>query len=262
MRTWRKIIILVMLLFFAAGLAVFLYPYIQGAIADHEIKERAQDVLEWIESEQTPPDTVNFGQEETLPESSQRDHMELWEAMIAYNETIWEQRQSGLCDPWAYEQPSFTLGDYGLEDEAIGVLTIPSIELEMPVYLGADYDHMAAGAAHLSQTSLPIGGINTNCVIAGHRGWRGASYFRYITDLQPGDTVYITNLWETLAYTVTETRIINPNDVEDILIRPGQDMLTLLTCHPYASGGKQRYVVYCERDHEYTANETEVQKAN
>ena len=25
-------------------------------------------------------------------------------------------------------------------------------------------------------------------------------------------------------------------------------MITLLTCHPYASGGKQRYVVYCERE--------------
>lgn len=53
MRTWRKIIILVMLLFFAAGLAVFLYPYIHGDIADHEIKERAQEVLERIESERT-----------------------------------------------------------------------------------------------------------------------------------------------------------------------------------------------------------------
>ena len=106
---------------------------------------------------------------------------------------------------------------------------------------------MAAGAAHLSQTSLPIGGNNTNCVIAGHRGWRGASYFRYVTDLQPGDKVYITNLWETLAYTVTETKIIKPNEIEKILIQPGRDMVTLLTCHPYASGGKQRYVVYCER---------------
>ena len=33
----------------------------------------------------------------------------------------------------------------------------------------------------LSQTSLPIGGPNTNCVIAGHRGWGGAPYFRYLT---------------------------------------------------------------------------------
>ena len=59
--------------------------------------------------------------------------------------------------------------------------------------------------------------------------------------------VIITNLWETLTYTVRYTDIIEPYEVEKILIREGKDMITLLTCHPYASGGKQRYVVYCER---------------
>lgn len=262
MGVWKKILILFMLLIFAAGLGIFLYPHIQGKVTDRDMKERAQEVLEQFRAEETKPEEEIPAETETNPETVQRNHAELWEAMVFYNETIWEQRQSGLCDPWAYEQPSFTLGDYGLEDEAFGVLTIPSISLEMPVYLGAGYDHMAAGAAHLSQTSLPIGGDNTNCVIAGHRGWCGASYFRYITDLQPGDAVYITNPWETLAYTVTKTKIIAPNDVEDILIQPGRDMLTLLTCHPYASGGKQRYVVYCERTYEFISAETEVHKEN
>lgn len=128
-----------------------------------------------------------------------------------------------------------------------GVISIPSLELELPLFLGAAYQHMADGAAHLSQTSLPIGGNNTNCVIAGHRGWGGAAYFRYITELQPGDEVIITNLWGEMTYTVIDTQIIAPNDVEQILIQEDRDMITLLTCHPYASGGKQRYLVYCER---------------
>ena len=106
---------------------------------------------------------------------------------------------------------------------------------------------MADGAANLSQTSLPIGGENTNSVIAGHRGYGGASYFRYIDKLQIGDTVTVTNLWEELTYRVSEIKIIYPNEVEEILIQPGRELLTLLTCHPYASGGKQRYLVICER---------------
>ena len=57
----------------------------------------------------------------------------------------------------------------------------------------------------------------------------------------------MTNLWETLTYRVSEIRIIDPSDVDEILIQPGRELLTLLTCHPYASGGRQRYVVYCER---------------
>ena len=117
----------------------------------------------------------------------------------------------------------------------------------MPLYLGATNEHLAAGAAHLTQTSLPIGGNNTNCVIAGHRGYGGATYFKYITDLQPGDTVTITNLWESLTYTVYETKIIKPYEVDKIHIQEGKELLTLLTCHPYASGGKYRYLVFCQR---------------
>ena len=117
----------------------------------------------------------------------------------------------------------------------------------LSLYLGATELNLAAGAAQLSQTSIPIGGINTNSVIAGHRGWHGASYFRYITDLEYGDEIIITNLWGELTYKVVDTDIIAPNEVEKVLIHPGKDMITLLTCHPYASGGKQRYLVFCER---------------
>ena len=84
-------------------------------------------------------------------------------------------------------------------------------------------------------------------VIAGHRGWRGADYFRHIDRLQVGDTVTLTNLWETLTYTVADIRIIQPHEVDKIKIQQSRDLLTLLTCHPYANGGRQRYVVYCER---------------
>ena len=129
-----------------------------------------------------------------------------------------------------------------------GVITIPKLELEMPILLGASDANMAAGAAVLNQTSIPIGGINTNCVLGGHRGYQGASYFLHVPELEPGDEVIITNLWEELTYVVVDTDIIAPNEVEKILIQEGKDMITLITCHPYASGGKQRYVIYCERE--------------
>ena len=118
----------------------------------------------------------------------------------------------------------------------------------LSLYLGATNSHLAAGAAQLSQTSIPIGGINTNSVIAGHREYSGASYFRYVPDLKIGDKVIITNLWEELTYVVVDTDIIAPNEVEKVLIQEGRDMITLITCHPYASGGKQRYAIYCERE--------------
>ena len=252
MKLWRKIVILIMLLIFAAGLGIMLYPSLQGAITDHRIIQEAHEFLEKLETIPTKPEAeATEPTEPTEPtETEPVLYPELLNAMQSYNQQLWEEKQAGLCDPWSYEQPSFTLGDYGLEDEVFGVITIPRLQLEMPIYLGATYKHMADGAAHLSQTSLPIGGENTNCVIAGHRGWGGASYFRYITELEAGDEVIITNLWGELRYTVTETKIIDPNDVEEILIQQDRELLTLLTCHPYASGGKYRYVVYCERNQE------------
>jgi sortase A len=167
--------------------------------------------------------------------------------MLAYNHEIFQNGQKDLDGKQAYESPAFRLKDYGLESEVYAVISIPILELEMPVYLGATGRHMSEGAALLSQTSIPIGGQNTNAVIAGHRGWRGASYFRYIDKLQPGDEVIITNLWEELHYAVTEIQIIQPNEVDKILIQPDRELVTLLTCHPYASGGRQRLLVICER---------------
>ena len=182
--------------------------------------------------------------EERKPE---QQYPELLAALQEYNRQLYAEKQSRLIDLEACEEPAADLTAYGIEDEIIGVLEIPAMELTMPVYLGASDAHLAAGAAVLGNTSAPIGGNSTNCVIAGHRGWRGADYFRYIDRLQVGDTVKLTNLWEILTYTVTDIQIIQPHEVEKIKIQPNRDLLTLLTCHPYASGGRQRFVVYCER---------------
>ena len=182
--------------------------------------------------------------EERKPE---QQYPELLAALQEYNRQLYAEKQSRLIDLEACEEPAADLTAYGIEDEIIGVLEIPAMELTMPVYLGASDAHLAAGAAVLGNTSAPIGGNSTNCVIAGHRGWRGADYFRHIDKLAVGDAVKLTNLWETLTYTVADIRIIQPHEVEKIKIQPNRDLLTLITCHPYASGGRQRFVVYCER---------------
>ena len=179
--------------------------------------------------------------------ANEQKYPELVAALLEYNRQLYAEKQCNLTDLEACEEPAADLTVYGIEDEVIGVLEIPTMELTMPVYLGASDEHLAAGAAVLGNTSAPIGGDNTNCVIAGHRGWRGADYFRHIDRLQVGDTVQLTNLWETLTYTVTDIQIIQPHEVDKIKIQQDRDLLTLLTCHPYASGGRERYVVYCEK---------------
>lgn len=244
MGKWRNALILAMLMVFLAGLVLFLYPYLHGAMLDRSVRVSAESFLELVAP--TDPVPNQPAQEEAVPTEAPMEQETLWDAVTAYNLQIWDERQADLTDPWAYQQPSFTLGDFGLEEEIFAVISIPKISLEMPIFLGATSEHLAAGAAHLSQTSLPVGGRNTNCVLAGHRGWQGGTYFRDIVSLEPGDQVQITNLWGTLLYRVRETRIIESYEVDKIKIQPNQDMLTLITCY-YGSSHKMRFAVYCER---------------
>ena len=223
----RKKAFLLAALLVVVGLCVLLWPVFTGYRLQADADEAAQAFLEERKPEQSYP--------------------ELLATLQDYNQRIYAEKQSNLTSLEACEEPAVDLAAYDVGDEIIGVLEIPTMELTMPVYLGASDEHLALGAAVLGSTSAPIGGDNTNCVIAGHRGWRGADYFRHIDRLQVGDTVQLINLWETLTYTVTDIQIIQPHGVEKIKIRPHRDLLTLLTCHPYASGGKQRYVVVCEK---------------
>ena len=211
-----------------AGICVMLWPVFTG----NRLQSSAATAVQEFLAERNEPE---------------QQYPELRAELQAYNQRIYTEKQSDLVDLKACEEPAVDLTAYGIDDEIIGVLEMPAMELTIPVYLGASDAHLAAGAAVLGNTSAPIGGDNTNSVIAGHRGWRGADYFRRIDRLQVGDTVTLTNLWETLTYTVTDIQIIQPHEVDKIKIQRGRDLLTLLTCHPYASGGRQRYVVYCER---------------
>ena len=166
--------------------------------------------------------------------------------MATYNQSIYENEQKDLTDPFSYESASFDLTAYGLSDNIIGYLSIPVMDVELPVYLGANDENLAKGAVHLGQTSMPIGGTNTNAVLAAHRGYQGIPMFRDIEKLKTGDLVTITTPWDTLTYQVFQTEIIFPDEISKILIQPGEDMLTLFTCHPYRQNS-HRYVVYCKR---------------
>lgn len=181
------------------------------------------------------------------PPEPERAYPELYAAMQDYNAEIYAGGQSGLTDPFAYEEAPLDLAAYGYDDDVLAVLWIPRLNLELPVYLGASRENLAKGAALLGQTSMPLGGENTNTVIAAHRGYYGAEMLRNVQQIQIGDKITLTTPWDTLVYRVCELKIIQPDDINAVLIQPGRDLLTLTTCHPYTQN-TQRYLVIAERD--------------
>ena len=234
---WELFWMVVLITAALASAALAINPLVYRAEKTREIRQGVKQFTQKVEEVQEISDQT----EESMP------YEELYRSIQTYNEWLVKIRQGNLTNSVSMAIVPFTMTDYGLPDEVFGVLRIPAMDLEMPIYLGANDENMAAGAAVLTQTSIPIGGENTNAVIAGHRGWNGYPYFLDIENIQVGDLVYIKNIWEELTYKVTAIRIVYPDDIDAILIQPGKDMVTLLTCHPPNTGGRYRYLVYCER---------------
>jgi len=225
------------------GVVMFAYPHIANYLnqqyTDLSIKS-FETTVQAMQLPQIASDT------DVQKEKTPLD--ELFKKVEEYNQNLYANGQKDLVDPFSYQVSSFDLSEYGIDDDLFGYIEIPRIDVKLGIYLGASSANMAKGAVHLTQTSLPIGGNNTNVVIAAHRGTRSrGNMFLYINKIEVGDEVYITNAWETLTYSVTSIKIIAPDDIDKVLIQEGRDMVTLISCNPYGQH-TQRYVVYCDRD--------------
>ena len=183
---------------------------------------------------------------ENVRDANPEKYARLYEEMKNYNEELIKNNQENLADPYAYANPAIRLEEYGVEDGIAGYIKIPVMDLELPLYLGANEENMSKGAAQLTETSMPIGGNNTNMAVVAHRGYSYAKMFREIEKLKIGDEIFITNFWETMTYKVERIEVISPDEIDKIRIQEGKDMVTLVTCHPYPHN-YQRYLVYCER---------------
>ena len=149
------------------GLALLIQPTaVQWWTSTRNAKTAAQFAAR-AEAQPTAPAAEETTAEPPEPE---RAYPELYAAMQDYNAEIYAGGQSGLTDPFAYEEAPLDLAVYGYDDDVLAVLWIPRLNLELPVYPGASRENLAKGAALLGQTSMPLGGENTHPVIAAHRG--------------------------------------------------------------------------------------------
>lgn len=245
----RKLSILMMIL----GACVCMYPQVslfygnyQRSTMVKEFEQEMENYRKWSEEAQK---SSGVTAEEREQEENYRKLTKLKEELQSYNEALYTDKQAGFKDAFSYEDSCFELTEYGLEENIIGTLWIPRMEVELPVYLGATKENMKKGAALLGNTSMPLGGENTNTVIAAHRGGGSTPMFRNIQLLQEGDKIQITTPFETLIYRVAEIEVILPNETNKVMIQQGRDLLTLVTCHPYTKN-THRYVVIAERSME------------
>lgn len=210
----KKILpVLLVILLFAVGLGVMFYP----AISNY-INSRGQSYA------------IDHYEEALL--ANEAYYEGLLESAQAFNERLYQD--GGLVvlndeEKAEYEQQLNLNGD-----GVMGYIEIPRLDLRLSIGHGTEEDVLQKMVGHLEGTSLPVGGVNTHAVLSAHRGLPSAKLFSDLDLMQIGDRFTLHTLNQTLTYEVDQITVILPEEIEALAIVPGEDLVTLMTCTPYA----------------------------
>ena len=151
-----------------------------------------------------------------------------------------KNREAVLTDPFDPEMDADETEEKQYEhilnsehDGIMGYIEIPEIDVFLPVYHGTSQEVLKQGVGHLKNTSLPVGGKDTHCVLSAHTGLSDKKLFTDLILLKEGDFFYLQILSRRLAYEVDQIRVVRPDDTSLLRIIPEKDLVTLVTCTPY-----------------------------
>ena len=203
------ILILVLLL----GLSLLLYP----SFSDYwNSKRQSYAVASYVQS---------------VSNMSENQYKEMWKAAKKYNKSLLKRENEFVLDERQREQYDKLLSIDG--NPIMGYIDIPTIGVYLPIYHGTGEAALQVAIGHLEWTSLPTGGENTHCAVSGHRGLPSARLLTDLDQLIVGDHFVLNVLDKMFTYEVDQIRIVEPHQVEDLLIQEGKDLCTLVTCTPY-----------------------------
>lgn len=206
---------------FLAGLSLLLYPLVANQWNSYRQSHLISDYEHTVSGLET---------------SGQVDYTEELQKARAYNEAL---LPSILPDSFAVaeaagEPDAVYMSCLNLAgDGMMGVIEIPKIHVNIPIYHTTEETVLEKAAGHLEGSSLPVGGENTHAVIAAHRGLPSAALFTDLDQITEGDHFLLHVLDETLCYEVDQISVVEPDDTTPLMVEPGKDLVTLLTCTPY-----------------------------
>jgi len=126
----------------------------------------------------------------------------------------------------------------------LAVMSIDKLNIQVPVYNGADDFNLNRGVARIKGTA----GVdaNGNLGIAGHRD----GFFRGLKDIAVGDAIELQTTRGEVRYTVSSITIVDPGDVSVLAPTP-ERTITLVTCYPFYFVGHapKRYIVKAIAEH-------------
>ena len=211
MKNHRSTILLILILLI--GLSLMLYP----SFAD------------WWNSFHSSRAIASY--EEQVANIDDAQYEELWNAARDYNQSLLHRPNDFILSDEQQEIYKSLL-DFG-GNGIMGYIEIPTIDVMLPIYHGTEESVLQIAVGHLDWTSLPVGGAGSHCVLSGHRGLPSARLFTDLDKLKVGDVFMLHVLNEILTYEIDQILIVEPQDTDPLLIEPGKDLCTMITCTPY-----------------------------
>ncbi|WP_226037114.1 class D sortase [Aquibacillus saliphilus] len=125
------------------------------------------------------------------------------------------------------------------QGETIGILSIPSIDAELPIVEGTDPDELKKGVGHYSGTAFPL--QNDQIVLSGHRD----TVFRGLGEVKLGDKLIVTLPHGKFVYQMVDSKIVDADDRTVIKSTSPNEELLLTTCYPfsYVGNAPNRYII-------------------
>ena len=117
-------------------------------------------------------------------------------------------------------------------------LQIPAIGVDHPVVQGDGWEQLKKGIGQHIGTPNP--GEQGNLVLSAHNDVFG-EIFRDLDKLKPGDEIIVFTSQRTYTYTVQQSQIVEPTQVE-VMAQSQEPVVTLISCYPYMVDD-QRYVI-------------------
>lgn len=142
---------------------------------------------------------------------------------------------------WSQQRIRAFRASLGNAGPVLGVLRMPSVALEVPVYAEITEASLNSGAAHVAGTSAVAG--TGNFGLASHRD----GYFRKLEDVAIGDALELETAGGTLVFDVVGLAVVAPDET-GVLAAGETPSVTLVTCYPFYFAGRapRRYVVRAE----------------
>lgn len=145
----------------------------------------------------------------------------------------------------------------------VAMIVIPTIKLELPIYLGTTDEILENGIGVTNGTGDIEGGVGNNPLLAGHNGLAEANLFNDLTQVEKGDKFFIKVRDSYHAYevkTIVEVlaQDLEKNPEEYLMPDEKKDKVTLMTCTPRYIN-RNRYLVTGERV-DYSPKDLEASK--